>query len=67
MNNTTPTDQANAIRWFLENRRDDVSFEEAIRRLRFALHGDAQAQSILEGLAGSHSASTCRVNAEHHP
>lgn len=53
MNNTTPTDQTSAIRWFLENRRDDVSFEEAIRRLRFALHDDAKAQSILDELVRS--------------
>lgn len=56
MNNTMPTDQTSAIRWFLENRPSDVSFEEAIRHLRFALHGNAQAESILDELAQSGSA-----------
>lgn len=53
MNNTAPIDQASAIRWLLEKRRSDVSFAEAIRRLRLALHGDAKAQSILDELVRS--------------
>ena len=55
MSNTAPTDQASAIRWLLENRRSDVSFEEAIRQLYRALRGDtqAQAQAILHELAQS--------------
>ena len=53
MSNTAPTDQANAIRWLLENRRSDVSFEEAIRQLYRALRGDTQAEAILHELAQS--------------
>ncbi|RGE45542.1 hypothetical protein DZC30_08065 [Comamonas testosteroni] len=53
MSNTAPTDQANAIRWLLENSRSDVSFEEAIRQLYRALRGDTQAEAILHELAQS--------------
>ena len=53
MSNTAPTDQANAIRWLLANRRSDVSFEEAIRQLYRALRGDTQAEAILHELAQS--------------
>ena len=53
MNNTAPINQASAIRWLLEKRRSDVSFAEAIRRIRLALHGDAKAQSILDELVRS--------------
>lgn len=58
MSNTVSTDQASAIRWLLENRRSDVSFEEAIRQLHLALHGDTQAQAILHELAQSGPAPT---------
>lgn len=51
MNDIEITDQTSALRWILDNRRSDVSFEEAIQRLRIALFDDAQAQSILDGLA----------------
>jgi hypothetical protein len=50
----TPTsgdDQASAIAWLLENRRPEVSRDQAIRTLRSALAGDAQALRILAGLA----------------
>ena len=48
-----PDDQASAIAWLIDNRRSEVSREQAIRTLRMALAGDAQALRILDGLAGN--------------
>lgn len=53
MNDIEITDQTSALRWILDNRRSDVSFEEALQRLRIALFDDTQAQSILDRLAQS--------------
>lgn len=44
-------EQASAIAWLLENRRPEVSREQAIRTLRIALVGDTKAWRILDGLA----------------
>lgn len=46
-------DQASAIAWLLDNRRPEVSREQAIRTLRVALAGDAKALRIVDGLAGN--------------
>ncbi len=46
-------DQVSAIAWLLENRRPEVSREQAIRTLRIALMGDTKALRILDGLAGN--------------
>ena len=43
--------QANAIRWLLDNRRPEVSIEQALRTLRIALSGDQAAMKQLDELA----------------
>ncbi len=48
---TPSNDQANAIRWLLDNRRPEVSIEQALRTLRIALSGDQAATKLLDGLA----------------
>jgi hypothetical protein len=44
-------DQANAIRWLLDNRRPEISIDQALRSLRVALSGDRQAMSLLDQIA----------------
>ena len=44
-------DQANAIRWLLDNRRPEVSIEHALLTLRIALSGDQTAMKLLDELA----------------
>jgi len=44
-------DQANAIRWLLDNRRSEVSIDQALRTLRIALSGDHQAMALLDQIA----------------
>ena len=52
MNNSSPiNDQADVIRWLLENRRPEVTLENAIHLLRLALHGDRAALHTLDTLA----------------
>lgn len=46
-------EQAAAIAWLIDNRRPEVSREQAIHTLRRALAGDAKALRILDGLAGN--------------
>jgi hypothetical protein len=36
------------------HRRDDVSFEQAIKQLRIAMHGDRRAQMILDEIGAEH-------------
>ena len=48
---TPINDQANAIRWVLDNRRPDVSIDQALRTLRIALSGDRQAMAMLDQIA----------------
>ena len=48
----TPTnDQASAIRWLLDNRRPEVSIDQALRTLRIALCCDAGAMELLNQIA----------------
>ena len=47
----TDDDQAGAIGWLIDNRRPEVTREQAIRTLRRALAGDPAASHILERLA----------------
>ena len=48
----TPTnDQGNAIRWLLDNRRPEVSIDQALRTLRIALSGDRTAMKMLDEIA----------------
>ena len=52
MNSSSPiNDQADAIRWLLENRRPEVTPEKALRILRLVLHEDLAAQQTLDALA----------------
>ena len=44
-------DQANAIRWLLDNRRPEISIDQAMRNLRVALYGDRQAMNFLDQIA----------------
>ena len=44
----TGNDQESSIRWLLENRRPEVSRDEAFRTLRIALAGDRQAVRLLD-------------------
>ena len=48
---TPSNDQANAIRWVLDNRRPDVSIDQALRTLRIAISGDRQAMAMLDQIA----------------
>ena len=48
---TTGNDQASAIRWLLDNRRPEVSIEQALRTLRIALCCDAGAMELLDQIA----------------
>ena len=50
---TTPVtidDRRETLRWIIANRREEVSFEQAIKTLRFALR-DRQAQTLLDDIA----------------
>lgn len=52
MNETTTIEsKRDALRWFIDHRREDVSFEQAIEQLRFAMHGDRKAQAMLDEIA----------------
>ena len=44
-------DQANAIRWLLENRRAEINADQALRSLRIALSGDPQAMKFIDQIA----------------
>ena len=48
---TSGNDQANAIRWLLDNRRSEVSIDQALRTLRIALCSDAGAMELLNQIA----------------
>ena len=43
--------QADAIRWLLDNRRPEVSIDQALRSLRIALCSDAGAMELLNQIA----------------
>ena len=51
----TDDDQAGAIGWLIDNRRPEVSREQAIHTLRRALAGDPSALRILDSLANQSS------------
>ena len=44
-------DQVNAIRWLLDNRRPEVSIDQALSTLRIALCSDAGAMELLDQIA----------------
>jgi len=44
-------DQASAIRWLLNNRRPEISIDQALHTLRVALCGDRNAMKLLDQLA----------------
>ena len=48
---THNNDQANAIRWLLDNRRPEVSIDQALRTLRIALNGDREAIKLIDQIA----------------
>ena len=48
---TPGDDQASAIRWLLDNRRPEVSIDQALRTLRIALSGDRQAMKLIDQIA----------------
>jgi len=48
---TPNNDQASAIRWLLENRRPEVSIDQALRTLRIALSSDPGAMKLLDQIA----------------
>jgi hypothetical protein len=48
---TPNNDQASAIRWLLDNRRPEVSIDQALRTLRIALSGDRDAMTLLDQIA----------------
>lgn len=47
----THSEEANAIRWLLDNRRHEVSIDQAVRTLRIALSGDREAMKLLDQIA----------------
>jgi hypothetical protein len=48
---TPDNDQASAIRWLLDNRRPEISFEQALRTLRIALCSNPSAMELLDQIA----------------
>ena len=48
---TPSNDQASAIRWLLNNRRPEVSIDQALRTLRIALCCDPGAMELLDQIA----------------
>ena len=48
---TPSSDKANAIRWLLDNRRPEVSIDQALRTLRIALSGYRDAMTLLGQIA----------------
>lgn len=48
---TSGNKQADAIRWLLDNRRPEVSIDQALRTLRIALSGDRDAMTLLDQIA----------------
>ena len=48
---TSNNDQASAIRWLLDNRRPEVSIDQALRTLRIAMCCDAGAIELLDQIA----------------
>ncbi len=48
---TPNNDQASAIRWLLDNRRPEVSIDQALRTLRIALCCDPGAMELLDQIA----------------
>ena len=48
---TPSNDQASAIRWLLDNRRPEVSIDQALSTLRIALCSDAGAMELLDQIA----------------
>lgn len=48
---TPNNDQASAIRWLLDNRRPEVSIDQALRTLRIALSSDPGAMKLLDQIA----------------
>ena len=48
---TPNNDQASAIRWLLDNRRPEISIDQALRTLRIALSGDREAMTLLDQIA----------------
>ena len=48
---TPSNDQASAIRWLLDNRRPEVSIDQALRTLRIALCCDPGAMELLDQIA----------------
>ena len=48
---TPSNDQASAIRWLLDNRRPEISIDQALRTLRIALSGDREAMTLLDQIA----------------
>ena len=51
---TPSNDQANAIRWLLDNHRPEVSIDQALRTLRIALPGDRTAMKMLDEIASEY-------------
>lgn len=50
-NQNTINDQESSLRWLLENRRPEVSRDQALRTLRIALGGDCVALGLLDQIA----------------
>ena len=48
---TTITERESAIRWVIRNRRPDVSLEQAVRTLTFALPRDLRTIQSLQRIA----------------
>ncbi|MEZ5789234.1 MAG: hypothetical protein R3D62_22740 [Xanthobacteraceae bacterium] len=48
MNSNPITDRESAIRWFVRNRRADMSLEQAIRTLTFSLPRDMATMQSLQ-------------------
>ena len=48
---STINDRESSLRWLLQNRRPEVSRDQALRTLRIALAGDRMALRLLDQMA----------------
>jgi hypothetical protein len=53
------SDRESSLRWLLQNRRPEVSRDQALRTLRIALAGDRMALRLLDQMAAENDANVC--------
>jgi hypothetical protein len=53
------SDRESSLRWLLQNRRPEVSRDQALRTLRIALAGDRMALRLLDQMAAENDVNVC--------